>query len=50
MGIDEATALLRAPDGSGPSRAPAGVHVFVDGSRAELSALSGELNPLLTQD
>lgn len=49
VGIDEATALLRAPDGSWRVEGVGHVHVFVDGRRAELAALSGELNPLLTR-
>ena len=47
VGIDEATALLRSPEGEWSVEGVGHVHVFVDGSRAGLEVLSGQLNPLL---
>ena len=47
MGIDEGTALLHGPDGSWRVEGAGHVHVFVDGSRADESALPTHLNPLL---
>ena len=47
VGIDEATALLRSPEGEWSVEGVGHVHVFVDGSRARLEVLSGPLNPLL---
>ncbi len=49
VGIDEATALVRSPEGRWSVEGVGHVHVFVDGARAGMDALSGELNPLLTQ-
>ena len=47
VGIDEGTALLHGPDGSWRVEGAGHVHVFVDGSRADESALPTHLNPLL---
>ncbi len=44
-GIDEATALVRAPDGTWGVTGSGGVHVFTGGRAAELSALPRALNP-----
>jgi cyanophycinase len=45
VGIDEATSLLRSPEGEWRVEGVGNVHVFVDGSRADLAALPAELNP-----
>jgi cyanophycinase len=50
VGIDEATALIRSPEGGWRVEGAGHVHVFVDGTRADLAALSSGLNPLLTAD
>ncbi len=50
VGIDEATALLHAPDGTWRVAGAGHVHMFVDGERAELDALPATLNPLLAAD
>lgn len=47
VGIDEATALVRTPEGEWRVEGAGGVHVFVDGQRADLAALPAQLNPLL---
>jgi cyanophycinase len=43
VGIDEATALIRSPDGEWRVEGAGSVHVFRDGSRAEISVLSAQL-------
>lgn len=48
VGIDEATALLRSPQGDWRVEGVGHVHVYVDGARAEVSSLSSELNPAAT--
>lgn len=50
VGIDEATALVRAPDGTWRIDGPGGVHVFLAGRGADLDALPDRLNPLLDAD
>ncbi|MHB1139961.1 MAG: Type 1 glutamine amidotransferase-like domain-containing protein [Microthrixaceae bacterium] len=47
VGIDEATALIRSPDGAWRVEGVGKVHVFLDGRQAEISVLPTELNPLL---
>ncbi len=47
VGIDEATALIRSPEGQWRVEGAGHVHVFVDASRAGVDALSPQLNPLL---
>jgi cyanophycinase len=47
VGIDEATALVRAPEGTWRVEGTGEVHVFLDGRRADLDALPAQLNPLL---
>ena len=47
-GVDEATALIHAPDGSWRVEGAGDVHVFVDGRRTDLGALPPVLNPLLS--
>jgi len=47
VGIDEATALIRSPQGVWSVEGAGEVHVFVDGQPSELSVLPAELNPLL---
>ena len=43
VGIDEATALIRSPEGVWSVEGEGSVHVFRDGSRAEISLLSAHL-------
>ncbi|UDY34382.1 Type 1 glutamine amidotransferase-like domain-containing protein [Dermatobacter hominis] len=45
VGIDEATALIHAPDGTWRVEGAGGVQVFRDGKPAELSALPSLLRP-----
>ncbi len=40
VGIDEATALIRSPQGDWRVEGAGHVHVFVDASRADIAALS----------
>ena len=47
VGIDEATALIRSPEGAWRTEGAGHVHVFVDGRRADLDSLPAELNPRL---
>lgn len=47
IGIDEATALIRSPQGEWRVEGAGQVHVFIDGRAADLSVLPSELNPLL---
>jgi cyanophycinase len=49
VGIDEATALIRSAEGEWRAEGVGHVHVFVDGTRSDLSALSSQLNPLLVE-
>lgn len=50
VGIDEATALVRSPEGTWRVDGPGGVHVFLAGRSATLEALPASLNPLLSAD
>ncbi len=47
VGIDEGTALMRSPGGAWRVEGVGHAHVFLDGSRTDLSSLSPQLNPLL---
>lgn len=43
VGIDEATALIRSPEGAWRVEGPGSAHIFVDGRRADESALPSQL-------
>jgi len=45
VGIDEATALIRSPDGGYHVSGVGGIHVFVDGKPADRSDLPADLGP-----
>jgi cyanophycinase len=45
VGIDEASALIRSPEGEWRAEGAGAVHVFMDGQRADLSVLPSELAP-----
>ncbi|MEX0768748.1 MAG: Type 1 glutamine amidotransferase-like domain-containing protein [Microthrixaceae bacterium] len=44
VGIDEATALIRSADGRWSVEGAGTIHVFTNGSRSDISALSTDLN------
>lgn len=46
VGIDEATALIRSPEGVWSVEGAGEVHVFLDGRRADLDVLPDTLNPM----
>jgi cyanophycinase len=49
VGIDEATALIRSPEGAWRVEGTGHVHAYLDGSRADLGVLSAQLNVALDQ-
>ena len=48
VAIDEATALIRSPEGVWRVEGAGHVHVFIDAARADLDALPAQLNPAMS--
>jgi cyanophycinase len=48
VAIDEATALIRSPEGAWRVEGAGHVHVFIDATRADLDALPAQLNPAMS--